>query len=161
MRIGTAGLMLALAASASIAQVASFDIEWRTLAVAHSNMAEQRPKLERTYARLPARTATDMRVERVSAVPEVVVLGIGQNFCLSSLDLGALDSAGQRLQGVAVSVDVRADDLPGLRVLPNKQDVCFRPAKPGEYAIRFTSLVPARDGTFRGAQMFIRVQSLP
>jgi len=32
-----------------------------------------------------------------------------------------------------------------------------KPNEPGEYPVRLTSMLPAQDGTMRGAQMFIRV----
>jgi hypothetical protein len=37
-----------------------------------------------------------------------------------------------------------------------RKDICVRPAMAGEYPIRFTSVLPAKDGTMRGAQIFVR-----
>jgi hypothetical protein len=33
----------------------------------------------------------------------------------------------------------------------------MKPVEAGEYTVRLTSMLPAQDGTMRGAQIFIRV----
>ena len=56
-----------------------------------------------------------------------------------------------------LSVNVRQDHREHIGIERSPKDICLRPSAPGEYPVRLTSLLPASDGTMRGAQVFVRV----
>lgn len=96
-------------------------------------------------------------VARVEVSPEITELAIGERFCLTSLKITAVGDDRAQVKQAPLSVSVRQDHRDTLGLERRKNDICVRPVAAGEYPIRFTSLVPAADGTTRGAQIFLRV----
>lgn len=97
-------------------------------------------------------------VARVDAMPEVIEIAVAERFCVTSLRLTAHSASGDLVDGAPMSVSVRQDHKEPMGLRRSKNDICVNATKPGEYPIRFSSLVPARDGTNRGAQIFVRVR---
>ena len=62
----------------------------------------------------------------------------------------------QCLAGAPLSIEIRFDHKVQLQLTHPKGDICMRPARAGEYPIRFTSRLLAPDSTQRGAQVFLR-----
>jgi hypothetical protein len=103
-------------------------------------------------------TLHDVKIARVDADPAVMQIAVGQQVCLSGLKVRAFDAKG-KVVAAPLSVAVRQDHKERLQLQRSKNDICVRPADPGEYPIRLTSLLPATDGTMRGAQLFLRAAS--
>jgi hypothetical protein len=97
-------------------------------------------------------------VARVDVEPAVVSLNIGDRFCLTSLRALVNSDDRAEVDNAPLSVSIRQDQRERLAMKKAKNDICFTPTSPGEYPVRFNSLLPARDGTMRGAQIFLRVQ---
>ena len=96
-------------------------------------------------------------VARVEVEPSIVTLKPGEQFCLTSLRVLANGEDRAEIDNAPLSVSVRQGQREKLAMKRMKKDICFRPTSPGEYPVRFNSLLPARDGTTRGAQIFLRV----
>lgn len=103
-------------------------------------------------------TLKHILVARVDAQPEVVELGVGERFCVTSLNLAAFTAAGEVVKGSPMTVSVRQDHKEPMGLDRSKKDICMKGVSAGEYPIRFSSLLPAKDGTSRGAQVFVRVR---
>jgi hypothetical protein len=146
----------ALTAGQASAQGTAFDIHWRTIAVAESTAPGAKAQLRRTGARLDKADASGIAVDRVEVEPAVLSAQVGQTVCLGQFDYAAFFND-QRVPGLKLMLDVRADHLPQLQMSAPAGDVCFKPSAPGEYPVRITSLTPARDSTLRGAQIYLRV----
>jgi hypothetical protein len=99
----------------------------------------------------------NVKVARVDVAPTVSSIPTGQRLCVSSLTIKAFDPAGGTLKSAPLSISVRQDQKQKLALDRNKNDICITPSASGEYPIRFSSLLPANDGTTRGAQIFVRV----
>jgi hypothetical protein len=97
----------------------------------------------------------DVKIARVDVEPPVMQIAVGQQLCLSGLKVTAYDASG-KVVAAPLSVSVRQDHKDRLQLQRSKSDICVRPADAGEYPIRLTSLLPATDGTMRGAQLFLR-----
>src|SRR5690606_1396909 len=63
----------------------------------------------------------------------------------------------QPVGGAPLSISVRQDHRNQLGLSRSKRDICLRPSEAGEYPLGLTRRVPARDGTTRGAQAYMRV----
>ena len=100
----------------------------------------------------------DVDVARVDAHPEVVVLAIGERFCVTSLKLAAFTAAGAVVKGAPMTISVRQDHKEPMGLARTKENICVKGVSAGEYPLRFSSLLPAKDGTNRGAQVFVRVR---
>jgi hypothetical protein len=98
-------------------------------------------------------------VARVDAQPVVNELTMGQSVCLTALKILAYDPHGTAIKRAPLSVSIRQDHKDMIGLTRTKDDICIAPNAPGEYPIRFTSLLPAKDGTMRGAQIFVRVKA--
>ena len=103
-------------------------------------------------------TLRNVDVARVDAQPTIVDLAIGQRFCVTSLRLAAFNAAGEVVKGSPMSISVRQDHKEPMGLDRSKRNICVQGAIAGEYPIRFGSLLPAKDGTSRGAQVFVRVR---
>jgi len=101
----------------------------------------------------------NVKVARVDVAPTVSSIPTGQRLCVSSLTIKAFDPAGGTLKSAPLSISVRQDQKQKLALERNKNDICITPSASGEYPIRFSSLLPANDGTTRGAQIFVRVSN--
>jgi hypothetical protein len=97
-------------------------------------------------------------VTKVSVDPPVSSLSVGQRFCLTSLRIAASGRDRTLIKRAPLTVSVRQDHRDALALESGKEDICVRPAAAGEYPIRFTSLLPAPDGSTRVTQIFLRVQ---
>ena len=96
------------------------------------------------------------KVVRVDVQPEVVPVAMGKQVCISALQVRAFDADGRALAGAPLSITIREDQKLQLQPTRPNGDLCMRPARPGEYPVRFTSKLPAPDDTLRGAQIFLR-----
>ena len=97
-------------------------------------------------------------VSKVYVEPSIIPLQAGERFCLTSLRIQASNEDRADVKDAPLSVSVRQDQRERLAIQRGKEDICFKPTMAGEYPVRFNSLLPARDGTTRGAQIFLRVQ---
>ncbi len=96
------------------------------------------------------------KVVRVDVEPAIVTVAVGKQVCLSTLQVRAFGPDGSALAGAPLSIEIRFDHKVQLQLTHPKGDICMRPARPGEYPIRFTSKLLAPDATQRGAQVFLR-----
>jgi hypothetical protein len=103
-------------------------------------------------------TLKQVEVARVDAQPEVVELVVGQRFCVTSLNLAAFTATGEVVKGAPMTISVRQDHKEPMGLNRSKTDICVKGVSAGEYPLRFSSLLPAKDGTNRGAQVFVRVR---
>jgi hypothetical protein len=99
----------------------------------------------------------DSKVVRVEVEPSIISGVVGKQLCLSTLQRRAFGPDGRALAGAPLSISMRDDQKTELQLTHPKGDICVRPARPGEYPIRFTSKLAAPDATQRGAQIFLRV----
>jgi hypothetical protein len=155
------GVIAALLPALGLSQTADFQIVW-------INVGEVAAALEGHAARagrqlfmapdLVQFSLNKVTVARVEVEPAVISLKPGERFCLTSLHVVANSEDRSEVDNAPLSVSVRQDQRERLQMKRAKTDICFRPTSPGEYPIRFNSLLPARDGTTRGAQIFVRVE---
>ena len=103
-------------------------------------------------------TLRHVEVARIEAQPEVVELSVGQRFCVTSLRLAAFNAGGHAIQGSPMSISVRQDHKEALGLDRSRKNICVKGTSAGEFPIRFASLLPAKDGTTRGAQVFVRIR---
>lgn len=103
-------------------------------------------------------TLKHIEVARVDAQPTVVELAVGERFCVTSLSLVGFTAAGEAIKGSPMTISVRQDHKEPMGLDRSKKDICVKGVSAGEYPIRFSSLLPAKDGTNRGAQVFVRVR---
>jgi hypothetical protein len=97
------------------------------------------------------------KVVRVDVQPAIVPLAAGKQVCISALQLRAFAPDGRALAGAPLTIEIRQDQRLDLQLTRADGDLCMRPARRAEYAIRFTSKLPAPDDTKRGAQIFLHV----
>ena len=98
-----------------------------------------------------------VNIARVDAQPVVTEMQIGGHLCITSLKVQAYDTKGTPVKRAPLSVSIRQDHKDIIGLTRTKTDICVAPTVAGEYPMRFTSLLPAKDGTMRGAQIFVRV----
>ncbi|HEY0939107.1 MAG TPA: hypothetical protein VGE08_03325 [Steroidobacter sp.] len=106
---------------------------------------------------LVAQSLANVKVEQVEVEPVIHQLAVGQRLCLTQLNIRATGPGRQPLGGAPLSISVRQDHKHHLGLSRSKRNICLRPSEAGEYPVRLTSMLPARDGTTRGAQLYIRV----
>jgi hypothetical protein len=139
-----AALLCLIAPIQGAAQVAEFRIAWTSVgevvSAAAGNAAPMQP---------------GTKVARVDVQPTIVEVAVGKQVCIGSLQVSAFSADGRPIAGAPLVIAVRKDHKPQLQVTSLK-GICMRPARKGEYPIRFTSKVPAADDTLRGAQVFLR-----
>lgn len=143
------------------AQSAEFTIEWTVIgqAAASDTVRPVRAGKELfTPADLSMLSLQNVRVARVDVQPVVLEVAAGQRICVPTLEIQAFDSEGKPVGNAPLSIAVRRDHEKALQLTRSKQDICLRPASAGEYPLRFSSLLPAADGTMRGAQVFVRAR---
>jgi hypothetical protein len=130
--------------AAGMTQTVDFKVMWITLGQVMSLAGNEAATVQR-----------GTRVARVDVQPTIVEVAVGKQLCIGSLQVRAFGADGRAIAGAAVEIAVRQDHKPQLQVTHSK-DICMRPARSGEYPIRFTSKLPAPDDTLRGAQVFLR-----
>jgi hypothetical protein len=96
------------------------------------------------------------KVVRVDVEPAVLPVAVGKQVCISTLHVRAFGPDGRGLAGAPLTIEIRADHKLQLQLTRPNGDLCMRPARAGEYPIRFTSKLPAPDDSQRGAQIFLR-----
>lgn len=106
---------------------------------------------------LVSKSLASVKVEQVDASPVVNQLTVGQRWCLTHMNIRTLGPAKVLVGGAPLSIAVRQDHKQRLGLNRSKRDICLRPTAAGEYPVRLTSMLPARDGTMRGAQVYLRV----
>jgi hypothetical protein len=126
------------------AQVADFKISWTTIGEVVSSTAGNAVTMQ-----------PGTKVARVDVQPTIVEVAVGKQVCIGSLQVLAFGADGRPIAGAPLVIAVRQDHKPQLQ-LTHAKGICMRPARKGEYPIRFTSKVPAADDTLRGAQIFLR-----
>lgn len=131
-------------AAAAVAQRADFKVLWSTLGEVVSTGKDV------------AKVQPGSKVMRVDVEPAIVNIAVGRQLCLSSLQVRAIGPDSRPLAGAPLSISIREDQKVSLQLTHPKGDICMRPARAGEYPVRFTSKLPAPDGTRRGAQLFLR-----
>ncbi|HKS54493.1 MAG TPA: hypothetical protein VJS12_04365 [Steroidobacteraceae bacterium] len=144
LRTAALALLGLIAPIQGTAQVADFRISWITIGEAASSTAVNAVTMQ-----------PGTKVARVEVQPTIVEVAVGKQVCISSLQVQAFGTDGRPVAGAALVVAVRQDHKPQLQIT-HAQGICVRPARKGEYPIRFTSKVPAADDTLRGAQVFLR-----
>lgn len=139
---------------------ASFQIVWVVIGEAASatdNGSAHAGRQLFMASDLVSKSLANVKIEQVDVTPAINELRVGQRLCLTSLGIRALGPERELVGGAPLSVSVRQDHKQRLGLTRSKRDICVKPNEPGEYPIRLTSLLPAKDGTTRGAQVFIRV----
>jgi hypothetical protein len=145
----------------AVAQSTEFQIEWVIVGQAAGSDAARPVRAGKelfTTADISALSLQNVRVARVEVQPVVLQVATGQQLCVPTLRIEAFDSQSKPVANAPLSIAVRRDHEKGLQVTRSKQNICVRPAAAGEYPVRFSSLLPAPDGTMRGAQVFVRAQ---
>lgn len=142
------------------AAAADFQIVW--VVIGEAAAAGQEPMQVGRHlfmaADLAAFALKRITISRVEVEPVVTNLSVGERFCLDSLHLSAYGADRSMVEGAPASISVRQDYRDGMGLESSKRNICMTPTVAGEYPIRFTSLVPAADGSMRGAQIFVRVR---
>jgi hypothetical protein len=106
---------------------------------------------------LVSKSMANIKVEQVDVTPVVNELTVGQRLCLTAMNIRTLGPDRALIAGAPLSISVRQDHKQRLALNRTKRDICVQPNAAGEYPMRLTSMLPARDGTMRGAQVYIRV----
>lgn len=157
-----AALLTAVGVVLSV-RAADFQIVWVVIGEAATSAGDQPVRAGRHLFMAPELADLSLKrvnVARVEAEPTVTNLAVGERFCLTSLKIIASGGDGSVVKHAPLSVSVRQDHRDALGLQRRKDDICVQAASAGEYPIRFTSLLPALDGTARGAQIFLRVRDL-
>ena len=145
-----------------LAQAADFQIVWVVVGEAEANAGGPPVRAGRHVfmaSDLMSLSLKNVKVARVDVAPAVSQITTGQRLCISSLTITAYAPGAEVLKSAPLSISVRQDQKQKLALMRDKNDVCVTPNAVGEYPIRFTSLLPATDGTTRGSQIFLRVSA--
>jgi hypothetical protein len=127
-----------------LAQRVEFKVTWTTIGEVVSTADNAAATIQR-----------GTKIARVDVQPAIVEVAVGKQVCIGSLQVRAFSADGKPVAGAPLSIAVREDHKQQLQ-LTHSKDICMRPARSGEYPIRFTSKLPAADDTLRGAQIFLR-----
>lgn len=149
-----------LGASQAIAQVADFQIVWVNVGEIAAAANGERTRAGRQLFMAPDLVEFSLNkvtIARVDVQPSVIAMKVGQRFCLTSLGVAASSEDRENVKDAPLSVSVRQDQRERLDIQRGRKNICFKPTTGGEFPVRFNSLLPARDGTTRGAQIFLRV----
>lgn len=145
---------------AATASALDFQVAWIAIGEAAASAGDESVHASRELAPLAdlaqQLTRHGAKVTRVAVEPTVLDVVIGEQVCLSALHIRAFDAEGRQISGVPLSITVREDLRGKLQLARSVRDICVRPSRGGEYPIRFTSKLPAPDGSTRGAQVFVR-----
>jgi hypothetical protein len=139
-------LLAAWLASAALGmgQTLDFKVAWTTIGEVVSPGGQEAAILQR-----------GTKISRVEVQPPILEVAVGKQVCIGSLQIRAFGADERPVAGAPLEIAVRQDHKAPLQ-LTHSKDICMRPARRGEYPIRFTSKVPAPDDTLRGAQVFVR-----
>lgn len=156
------GLLLA-GSPGAFSQTADFQIVWVVIGEAAASAGDQPARAGRHLfmaSQLASFSLKNVTVARIDAEPVITNLRIGQGFCLASLKIIASGPDRSIVKHAPMSISIRQDHKDALDLDRRKDNICVRPTIAGEFPIRFTSLLPAADGSTRGAQIFIRVRDV-
>ena len=149
-----------LALSSSQAQMNDFQVVWVVIGEAATSDKSGTVKAGRHLFmanELADLALRNVKIARVDVQPQVIELRVGVRSCLSALGMQAYSPERKVVEAAPLSIAVRQDHREHLGLERTAKDVCVQPTQAGEYPIRFTSLLPSKDGTTRGAQIFVRV----
>jgi hypothetical protein len=150
----------AVATLPAFAQVADFQIVWVNVGEAAAAVNGKPARAGRQLFMAPDLVEFSLNkvtIAKVDVEPSTISLKVGERFCLTSLDIHATTEERTDVRDAPLSVSVRQDHRERLDMQRGRKNICFKPEAGGEYPVRFNSLLPARDGTTRGAQIFLRV----
>jgi hypothetical protein len=153
-----------LTAAPGISGAQSYQIVWVVIGEASSASDNDSTHAGRQLfmaSDLVSRSLANIKVEQVDVAPVVNVLTVGQPLCFTAMNIRTLGPGKELIGGAPLSISVRQDHKQRLGLKRTKRDICVRPTAAGEYPVRLTSMLPASDGTMRGAQIFIRVSDPP
>jgi hypothetical protein len=146
------------------AQTAAFQIVWVIVGEAASSGGSEPGRAGKHLFMAPDLVSFSMQqvtVSRVEVEPAVTELRTGERICLGDFHIRALAPNKTQVAGAPLTISVRQDHKERLALKRSSVDICVEPIEPGEYPIRFNSVLPAPDGTTRGAQIFLRVTDGP
>ena len=155
-------LALLAATGAARTQIADFQIVWVVVgevATAAGDQPVQAGKHLFMASDLTNLSLKQVQVAKVEAEPVITAIHTGDRLCLTDLKILAWDGDRDLVKRAPLSVSVRQDHRDSLQLQRSSKNICMRPNAPGEYPIRFSSLLPAADGSTRGAQVFVRVEN--
>jgi hypothetical protein len=156
-----AAVCAALAAMPGVSQQASpFQIVWVVIGEAASGADNGQAYAGRQLfmaSDLMSKNMASVKVEQVEVDPVIHELAVGQRLCVTTLNIRALGPDRKLIEAAPLSIAIRQDHKQRLGLNRTKRDICLLPTTPGEYPMRLTSMLPAQDGTMRGAQVYIRV----
>jgi hypothetical protein len=154
-------LLLAIAAPGPTqAQDGPFQIVWVIIGEAASATDKDPAHAGRQLfmaSELVSKSMANVKVEQVEVDPVINQLAVGQRLCLAKMSIRTTGPGKEPVGGAPLSISVRQDHKPRLGLSRSKRDICLQPTEAGEYPVRLTSMLPARDGTTRGAQVYLRV----
>ena len=153
-------LLLAAVQPAS-SQEGPFQIVWVVIGEASSGSDKAPAHAGRQLfmaSDLVSRSLANVRIEQVEVEPVVNELTKGQRLCLAKMSIRTLGPGKELVGGAPLSISVRQDHKPRLGLKRSKRDICLQPTEAGEYPVRLTSMLPANDGSTRGAQVYLRVR---
>jgi hypothetical protein len=160
--MGSMALLLALAAlEPARAEEGPFQIVWVVIGEASSGSDTDPAHAGRQLfmaSDLVSKSLANVRIEQVEVAPVVNEVIKGQRLCLANMSIRTLGPSKELVAGAPLSISVRQDHKPRLGLKRSKRDICLQPTEAGEYPVRLTSMLPARDGTTRGAQLYLRVR---
>ncbi|WP_129782586.1 hypothetical protein [Peristeroidobacter soli] len=155
-------LVAALAAAPAAGQEGPFQIVWVVVGEASSGSGKAPAHAGRQLfmaSDLVSKSLANVRVEQVDVEPVVNELALGQRLCVARMNIRTLGPGKQLIGGAPLSISIRQDHKQRLGLSRSKRDICLQPSAAGEYPVRLTSMLPARDGTTRGAQVYLRVKA--
>jgi hypothetical protein len=155
------GLLSAACWPGTASRAADFQIVWVVIGEAAASAGDQPVSAGRHLfmaSELASFSLKNVTVARIDAKPVITSLAVGERFCLTSLKITASSADRSIVKHAPLSISVRQDHKDALYLERRKDNICVRPTTAGEFPIRFTSLLPAPDGTTRGAQIFVRVR---
>ena len=74
----------------------------------------------------------NVKITRVDVQPSVLQIMVGEQLCLSSLQISAFDSSQHAVRGAPLSVAIRQDHKEKMGLKRSQQDICMRPGEPGD-----------------------------
>jgi hypothetical protein len=155
------GAALSIQPLLALAQIADFQVVWINVGEVAAEPDGRAVRAGRQLFMAPDLVQFSLKkitVAHVDVEPAVVSLNVGDRFCLTSVHAQVSSDDRGEVDNAPLSVSIRQDQRERLALRKSKNDICFTPTTAGEYPVRFNSLLPARDGTTRGAQIFLRVQ---
>jgi hypothetical protein len=159
LRMTAALALLVMVSTAALSQV-GFQIVWVVVGEASTSNGSDPARAGRRLfdgGELASLSLKNVRVTSVAVEPVVSEIRVGDQWCLSSLRMQAFGPQRESIPAAPLSITVRQDHREHIGLQRSRKDICLRPVKPGEYSVRLTSLLPAPDGSMRGAQVFLRV----